>query len=80
MAVSIETILSQGNCFACLPPGQQEVAKLALLANIAGTNTPATIDVAAILGQAQCLACLSEGELSILEVALLSAIATANGV
>src|SRR5439155_22394095 len=80
MASDAQTLMNEVACFACLPPGQVELAKLGLLKQILLASSPmADTSAQALLEAAKCYACLPPGYWQLLELALLQQIVTGGG-
>ncbi len=80
MASDAQTLMDEVACFACLPPGQVELAKLGLLKQILLASSPmADTSAQALLEAAKCYACLPPGYWQLIELALLQQIVTGGG-
>lgn len=70
MACDTQALLTQANCYQCLTPGEQQLARLALLCQImAGTTV--SCSPAALLAAANCFQCMSPGERDLAELVML---------
>ena len=75
---STETLLADGACYACLPPGLLQIAQTSLLCRIAQALTPGmTCDVQTLLSDGACFACLPPGMLQVVQAQLLCEISAA---
>jgi hypothetical protein len=61
-----QTLLTDGSCFACLTGNEQELAELALLAEMTGVS-----DTQTLITNGNCFACLSNTERETVELQLL---------
>jgi len=78
MALDPQSLITQGECYACYGLSSAMVMKLSLLAQISlARNASNNVTPAALIDQAKCFACFSSASLGeMMELALLAQIAT----
>ena len=76
----VQDLVAVGNCFACIPPGTQQLVKLSLLCQILKALDPmAVCHIESLIASAQCFQCLPPGMQSLVELSLLCEILHAGG-
>lgn len=76
MATDAQSLLTQGNCYACYGASVYQILKLALLAQTSlGVNPANDVTPAGLIAQAKCFPCFSNTDIpKMMELALLAQI------